>query len=93
MQGATADSNGAAGIVPTPLAGDQNKFLRGDATWTEVQGITPAQVQELSQLRADVDTLTGADYGSSMREVASEVINTIIADAPADLDTLKEVAD
>ena len=32
MVGATSSRDGAAGIVPVPLAGDQNKFLRGDAT-------------------------------------------------------------
>lgn len=36
MVGATADANGKSGDVPTPLAGDQNKFLRGDATWQEI---------------------------------------------------------
>lgn len=36
MIGATADLAGAAGLVPAPQAGDQNKFLRGDGTWVEV---------------------------------------------------------
>lgn len=36
MTGATADLAGAAGLVPAPKAGDQNKFLRGDGTWVEV---------------------------------------------------------
>lgn len=33
MTGATSGTNGIAGIVPAPAAGDQAKFLRGDATW------------------------------------------------------------
>lgn len=33
MQGATASVNGTSGLVPVPLAGDQNKFLRGDGSW------------------------------------------------------------
>lgn len=32
MQGATASSDGIAGLVPVPVAGDENKFLRGDGT-------------------------------------------------------------
>lgn len=33
LLGATASAAGREGIVPRPLAGDQLKFLRGDATW------------------------------------------------------------
>ena len=33
MVGATAQSNGAAGYAPQPLAGDQNKFLNGGGEW------------------------------------------------------------
>lgn len=33
MKGATATTNGTAGLVPMPVAGDQNKVLRGDGTW------------------------------------------------------------
>lgn len=35
MTGATADTDGAAGLVPAPKAGEQDKFLRGDGTWAE----------------------------------------------------------
>lgn len=33
MQGASATLNGTSGLVPVPIAGSQNKFLRGDGTW------------------------------------------------------------
>lgn len=36
MQGASATTAGAAGLVPAPLAGDQKKFLRGDGTWATI---------------------------------------------------------
>lgn len=36
MQGASSTTAGASGLVPQPLAGDQNKFLRGDGTWATV---------------------------------------------------------
>ena len=36
MTGATADTDGAAGLVPKPTVGKQNLFLRGDGTWAEI---------------------------------------------------------
>lgn len=38
MVGATGVSNGAAGLVPQPLIGDESKFLRGDGTWQTAGG-------------------------------------------------------
>jgi hypothetical protein len=93
MVGASANADGVAGIVPQPVIGDQNKFLRGDATWAEVSGLTPAQAQELVQLRTDVNTITGQDSGSSMREVAADEVAKIVAGADSNFDTLKEIAD
>jgi hypothetical protein len=34
MTGATASTDGTSGLVPAPDAGDQDKFLKGDGTWT-----------------------------------------------------------
>ena len=33
MTGASSSSDGQVGLVPAPITGDQNKFLRGDGTW------------------------------------------------------------
>jgi hypothetical protein len=38
MTGADGTNAGTAGIVPAPSATDNNKFLRGDGTWVEVEG-------------------------------------------------------
>lgn len=38
MVGATADTAGEHGLAPAPAAGDQNKYLKGDGTWSEVSG-------------------------------------------------------
>lgn len=38
MTGATETTAGAAGLVPAPAAGDQDKFLRGDGKWVAVSG-------------------------------------------------------
>ena len=37
--GATASAAGAAGFVPAPVAGDQNKFLHGDGKWSLVTDV------------------------------------------------------
>lgn len=39
MTGATASSNGAAGRVPAPKAGDQDKVLKGNGTWEYLSGM------------------------------------------------------
>ncbi len=93
MVGATASTDGVGGTVPAPLAGDQAKFLRGDATWVEVSEFTPVHAQELAQLRTDLNGIIGNDTGLTMREVAAQEVATIVADAPASFDTLKEIAD
>ena len=36
MRGATASAAGTSGLVPTPLAGDQNKFLKGNGSWATI---------------------------------------------------------
>ena len=33
FSGATSSDDGAAGRVPAPQAGDEDKFLKGDGTW------------------------------------------------------------
>lgn len=38
MTGATASAAGTKGLVPAPASGDNEKYLRGDGTWQEVQG-------------------------------------------------------
>ena len=35
FSGATSGAAGTSGLVPAPLAGDQNKVLKGDGTWSE----------------------------------------------------------
>ena len=36
MAGATSSSSGTSGLVPSPVTGDEDKFLKGDGTWSEV---------------------------------------------------------
>lgn len=48
MVGASQDEAGSEGLVPAPQAGDQNKFLRGDGSWAEIDipEVPAAQVFE-----------------------------------------------
>lgn len=46
MTGATASTDGAHGLAPQPLAGDNKKFLRGDGTWSDV----PAELSGLEDV-------------------------------------------
>lgn len=39
MRGATAGVAGASGYVPTPAAGKENSYLRGDGTWAGINGL------------------------------------------------------
>ena len=33
--GATSGAAGSAGLVPAPAVGDEDKYLKGDGTWTD----------------------------------------------------------
>lgn len=50
FQGATETEPGSAGLVPAPAAGQQNYFLKGDGTWSEID-----------QSKAYYDTVEGWD--------------------------------
>ena len=94
FKAAGEENDGAAGLVPAPVAGQQNFFLRGDATWADpVAGVTLA----LEGIQTQISTLVGEDSDKSVREVAaaeaSAAVATIIAQAPEQFDTLKEIAD
>lgn len=90
MAGATAEKDGRSGLVPTPVAGQQNLFLRGDATWANPTATVQHQVDILT---TQVGTLIGNDTDKSVRTIAAEEVAKIVDGAPATLDTLKEIAD
>lgn len=94
MTGATASTDGASGLVPQPLAGDEGKFLKGDGTWVTIPGVADiSQLQsDVADLQAVTTTIIGSDSNKSMREVAAEEVAALVADAPDDLDTLQEIA-
>lgn len=81
MKGATADKDGEAGLVPVPAQGQQNLFLRGDATWAD----------PTTELKATVTTLIGEDTDKSIRQIARNEIQTVIGTASEAFDTLGEI--
>lgn len=57
MAGATSSTNGTTGLVPQPIAGDNEKFLKGDGTWATVSGA----FEDLSDVEIDDQTLADGD--------------------------------
>lgn len=66
MVGATANDDGESGRVPVPLAGDQDKYLKGDGTWGTPSGggggagadeMTLAEYNELTEQQKNDGTI------------------------------------
>lgn len=86
--GATAETDGSTGLVPQPLKNvDVNHYLRGDGTWAD-----PTSGVDLTTLKTQVTTLVGDDADKSAREIATEVVATVVDGAPGAFDTLKEIS-
>ena len=94
FKGAEEENDGVAGLVPAPVAGQQNLFLRGDATWANPVAEVMVTIGEIQN---QLQTIVGEDLDKSMREIAqseaSAAVATIVAQAPEQFDTLKEIAD
>lgn len=61
MVGATVSTDGVAGITPTPVAGDETKFLKGDGTWASLPGggsVTSVSVATANGFLGTVATAT-----------------------------------
>lgn len=46
FQGASATQKGRPGLVPGPVQGFENNFLRGDGTWAEIEKVTIGEAGE-----------------------------------------------
>ena len=105
MVGAKEDENGQAGLVPKPEKGQQNLYLRGDASWAnptaaveiEVQKNTAAISKARDDFEATIVRLEGGYTGQTIPQIATkiagEAVAKLVASAPEDFDTLKEIAD
>lgn len=56
MVGATAETAGSAGLVPAPEAGDEEKFLRGDGTWANINLNGYATKSDVNQVMTKLST-------------------------------------
>lgn len=54
MGGATASAGGSSGLVPSPEAGANTKFLRGDATWQTIADPTVTQSSTTADLELPI---------------------------------------
>lgn len=71
MVGATASAAGAAGYVPAPGAGKQEKYLRGDGTWQQA-------IDSLAAVRAN--TQQGYVAGAlALKEAAGMIMTDTLA--------------
>lgn len=94
MTGAGKDTDGVAGLVPQPVAGDNELFLRGDATWAKpVAELSIEDKNTIDNLQTVTSILIGNDEGMSVREIAAAEVAELVAGADASFDTLKEIAD
>ncbi len=89
MVGATATEDGRSGLVPAPVAGQQDLYLQGNGLWSNP---TIVVQQQVNTLITQVGTLVNNDTGKSARQIAAEEVQKIVDGAPAAYDTLNEIA-
>lgn len=76
MVGATASDDGAAGLVPKPMAGDENKFLTGSGAWKEASGGS-AELSDDLTAAVTVGGITAGDQytqGTSLETVIRDML-------------------
>lgn len=101
MKGATEDLDGASGLVPQPMAGQQNLFLRGDGSWqdptTELKEVVSSldEVVKANQTKHEQDMRTlmsGAEIITPVIDIVNAQIAKVVGNAPDAFDTLEELA-
>ena len=66
MRGATSDTPGMSGIVPIPSAGSENKYLKGDGTWSSIaQSDVTDLVNDLESKADKQNSVGGFEAGSN----------------------------
>lgn len=79
--GATAQANGAAGLVPAPLVDEREKFLRGDATWQAVSEIkaNPSGTATGTLEKVEIDgTIYEVGGESNLEDLEDVNINNVV---------------
>jgi len=85
MGGASATTNGTAGLVPQPIAGDQRKFLRGDGTWATIDLGDAAFNDKIFASSSNGITIKGFTAASSGQLMQKNDEGTITWVSPSDL--------
>lgn len=77
MIGASVENDGAAGYVPAPKIGDQEKFLRGDGTWAFV----PVETPDLSEYATKAEIEIVSAKVTNLENIGAEknIINSVDA--------------
>lgn len=83
VSGATSVASGIKGLVPQPLAGDQDKVLYGDGTWKSIDWSTVINEPFIPQTFLDLpdtpNTYTGSEkYALTVNEAGSAIEFTAI---------------
>lgn len=69
------------------------KLVEASEKRLQDQILNKVDKEPFNALAQKVDTVVGGDTGKSARTIAAEEVAKVVANAPADLDTLKEIAD
>lgn len=69
------------------------KLVEASEKRLQDQILNKVDKEPFDALAQKVDTVVGGDTGKSARTIAAEEVAKVVANAPADLDTLKEIAD
>lgn len=71
----------------------ERRLTTAEGEIDDLQRDVAEQSEEVAAVGAKVDTLQGTDTGKSVRTIAAEETAKIVGNAPANYDTLKEIAD
>lgn len=94
MEGATQQAAGVEGLVPAPLAGDQNKFLRGDGTWGTVSSGAEVNTADFSIATTDwtlnsgmyIASISNAGFSSDTKEIVQYDVSILNLNSGLELD-------
>ena len=92
MIGATEDLDGESGLVPQPLAGDQDKLLHGNGTWDyiDIQYPTVGNLSHVKTKLEDLQRQVGSLDNSLAERVQiienfMEIRNNVVTGAPVSI--------
>ena len=76
MKGATSDINGEIGLVPKPIAGQEDYLLRGNGVWTSVDTVLKESPFIGDTSISDIDDGTITGILNSMNEVRVNIFGS-----------------